>query len=648
MLGWPVAVAILLALFSTSTPEVQAQDRDAVVMQSGTMRIAVDPRTGEIQRLENLATRQSWQSKGAKVFHVEQKGLEAMLSITLSHEGEVELTLSLHNPGDRAVTTDVHFPQLEGLSGGDLSNLHYCYPRQGLIVGNKPIELEDTYSSRFPLQFVSAYQPGKSGVYAMTCDTDLLRKRYRLTKQEQLDMGACYPGLVVEPGQTLELPPARIGVYEGDWHHAFDAYRRWTAQWYKPASPRKQWFREVFNFRQIFLYHNLDTPGLFDTKAKTLSIRSSIEADRKHFGSIDYVHLFDWSQTPDQGRVGMYQPWHHLPREVLNQEVDKQQDAGMPVGLYFEGYLVSPAARIPNRPGRDWQLMNETLGRYDPFGSGDDYMCPGAEGWRDHLIESVKRIEKETTVRGFYIDQFGFGYQYPCYDPSHGHAIPSNQPRLEAKLIKRLREGLDEQHVLYTEQTPVDIAMQYQDGSFSYSMLHARNPLSPSRINLTRFAFPDFKTIQILKGDGPIDKDVHGVELVFYNGDGLWLVGPSDNPKWFSPEVLDAIRKTQNLRKTYLAAFTSEDVTPLVPTVAGNVYANRFRSEDHTVWTLLNAGDEPVESDVLRVRHTDGATYRDVWNERELRPVIKDGWAYLSLRLEAGAVGCFVMSRDSP
>jgi len=646
MIGrWRVVLGILLALFDISTQDVRAENRNADVVQSGTMQIAVDRRTGEIDRLDDLATGLSWSAEGAKVFRVEHEGLEATLSIKPSHDREVELTLSLHNPGERAVTTDVYFPQLEGLSGGDLSKLHYCYPRQGLVLGHTPIQLEDDYSSRFPLQFVSAYQPGKGGVYAMTCDTELHRKRYRLTKDQQLDMGACYSDLAIEPGQTIELPPARIGVYEGDWHHAFNAYCRWKEQWYKPTSPRKQWFRQVFNFRQVFLYPNLDTPGLYDAETKTLSIQSSIVQDRKRFGSIDYVHLFDWSQTPDQGRVGMYEPWHHLPREVLNQEVGKLQEAGMPVGLYFEGYLVSPAANIPGRLGRDWQLQNNAAGRYDPFGSGDDYMCPGVAGWRDHLIQAVKRVEKQTFADGFYIDQFGFGYQYPCYDPSHGHGIPSNQPRLEAELIKRMREGLGEEHVLYTEQTPVDVAMQYQDGSFSYSLLHARNPRSPSRINLTRFAFPDFKTIQILKGDGPIGDDVRGVELVFYNGDGLWLVGPSASPKWYSPAVLEAIQKTQALRKRYLDAFTSDDATPLVATLAADVYANRFRSDRHTVWTLYNASNQRTNGSVLRVRHREGATYRDAWNQQTLTPVIKEGWAHLSVRIDAGRVGCVVISR---
>ena len=644
-----VLIGAVIGLVVFCVHRCGAQENESALVRSGSLLVAIDPTTGAVQKLEDLANELSWHVNGARIWQVDQAGhgLQAKLSVEASHAGEAAITLSLHNPSTQTIETDVRFPYLENLEGGDAASLEYCFPRQGLVLGSKPISLDQEYSSRFPLQFVTAYQPGKGGVYLMTCDTDLHRKRYTLEKNESLSMGATYDDLVIEPGQTISLPQARMGVYTGDWHQAFDAYRRWTKQWYQPTVPRKQWFREVFHFRQVFLYPNLDTPGLFDPSAKSLSIASSVEQDSKQFGGIDYVHLFDWSQTPDQGRVGMYDPWHHLPLQALNQEIVTLQDAGMPVGLYFEGYLVSPAAKIQGRPDRSWQLMNKQGGRYERFGSGYDYMCPAVTGWRDYLTATVKRVEDETKANGFYIDQLGFGYQYPCYDASHGHAVPSNQPKAEAQLVHRIRSALSEEDILYTEQTPVDIAMPYQDGSFSYSLLHARNPDSPSRINLTRFAFPDFKTIQILKGDGPIGDDVEGVKLVFYNGDGLWLVGPSDNPKWFSSEVLDTLRKTQAIRKDYLDAFTAEDVAPLVPTLVEGVYANRFRSERHTVWTLYNSTDEPVSGAVLSVPHREGAKYFDAWNQAKLVPDIREGWATLSVDIESREVSCIVMSRSS-
>lgn len=642
------AIGPLIGLVVFCTQLCVAQGNEPALVRSGSLRVQIDPVTGAVQQLADETNELSWHVDGARIWQADQagQGLNAKLSVEASHAGEVTLTLSLHNPSPQAIQTDVRFPYLENLAGGDAASLEYCFPRQALVLGSKPTRLEQEYSSRFPLQFVTAYLPGKGGIYLMTCDTDMHRKRYALEKNETLSMGATYPDLVIQPGQTITLPEARLGVYTGGWHEAFDAYRRWTKQWYQPTTSRKQWFREVFNFRQVFLYPNLDTPGLFDFEQKKLAITSSIENDQKRFGSIDYVHVFDWSQTPEQGRVGVYDPWQHLPRKTFNEEIKQLQSDGMPVGLYLEGYLVSPKANISTRPGRACQLMNADGGRYDPFGSGDDYMCPGVDAWREYLSQAVVRAAKQTRANGFYIDQFGFGYQYPCHDPTHGHAVPSNQPKHEATLIRQVRSALDDQRVLYTEQAPVDVATQYQDGSFSYSLLHARNPSSPSRTNLLRFAFPDFKTIQILKGDGPIGEDVEGIRLVFYNGDGLWLVGPSDNQKWYSKPVLSAIRKTQAIRKEHLDAFTSDDVTPLVSTLIDGVYANCFKADQKVVWTLYNATEKAKNRAVLRVPHRSGDRYTDRWNGVELNPVIKDGWATLIVEIKAKDVGCIIQSRQ--
>jgi len=99
------------------------------------------------------------------------------------------------------------------------------------------------------------------------------------------------------------------------------------------------------------------------------------------------------------------------------------------------------------------------------------------------------------------------------------------------------------------------------------------------------------------------------------------------------------------VRDKYLDAFTSDDVTPLVTTLLADVYANRFRTDRHTVWTLYNAGEQAVDGLVLRIEHVEGAKYLDAWNHAELTPVIQAGWALLTLQLDAKDVGCVVRSR---
>ena len=57
------------------------------------------------------------------------------------------------------------------------------------------------------------------------------------------------------PGEVWNLPSTVLGTHTGDWHEGFYAYKDWVQTWYKPIAPRKQWFQDIYNFRQVFSIH---------------------------------------------------------------------------------------------------------------------------------------------------------------------------------------------------------------------------------------------------------------------------------------------------------------------------------------------------------------------------------------------------------
>lgn len=65
----------------------------------------------------------------------------------------------------------------------------------------------------------------------------------------------------------------------------------------------------------------------------------------------------------------------------------------------------------------------------------------------------------------------------------------------------------------------------------------------------------------------------------------------------------------------------------------------RFPAPDETIWTLWNGRWQTVNGPVLKVKHIDGATYREVWNDHALTPAIEDGLATLQLSLGPRDVG---------
>ena len=72
--------------------------------------------------------------------------------------------------------------------------------------------------------------------------------------------------------------------------------------------------------------------------------------------------------------------------------------------------------------------------------------------------------------------------------------------------------------------------------------------------------------------------------------------------------------------------------------------ANKWPGKGRTVWTLYNQRYRTVRGSILAVDHVEGASYKDVWNDRPLKPVIKNGKAYLSLEMDPQGVGCVVQN----
>lgn len=621
----------------------------AGAVRSGNTAILIDPNGQTANALFNLSTMTSWLEAPSRLFAVDSDR-ETDIDLTLSarRNGAIELCLLITNLSAQPTRVTVTFPLLQGLSpGGNKKDLSYCFPRAGGAFGSEAVELSSAYGSQFPLQFLDVYHPAAGGICVMTHDTRNGQKTYRLTKQDLVEVAVDYPARTLGPGETWRLPAALIFSHAGDWHEALIAYRRWLKTWYRPALPRQPWFRETFNLRQVFLHHNLGAPGAFDPETKQYHLSQKIKEDQRAFGGVDYVHLFDWSLHPQRGRVGDYDPWDHLGGiDNFRSEISRMQMDAIHVGLYLEGYLLSPQSQAAQNHGQSWQMLDS---QGEPYTRMGDYVyaCPSNKSWRRHLIACCLRAIEQTGADGIYIDEFGFGWQYPCYQSAHGHEAPSPQIQTEAKLLAELREALPAQVVLYTEETPNDFTTQYLDGSFTYALAQSRHPLNPARINLTRFALPQFKMFEIIRCDQPLGNDLDAVRSVFFNGEGIWLEGPLSRPEWFPPAVRRLITRCYRVLQEHKEAFCSADPTPLTPTLRSDVYANRFPARNKVVWTLLNASDKSVEGELLSVAHVPNTEYWDGWHRRKLRPRMKGNRAFISSSLKPKEVGCIVQRQPN-
>lgn len=605
--------------------------------------------------LKNSYSDSNWLSQPSALFEINNStNLETTLQSRIKEDGNLELLLTIKNTGGSPIVAEPVFPLLYNIcpEGTASASLYCFFPKQGELASNLPnINFEEAYCGTFPFQFIDVYVPDKGGIYIMTEDTQNNPKDYFLQKSSgKVRMGVKYRPQKLEPGETWILPPASINAHEGDWHGAFYQYRDWVQTWYKPVSERKTWFRDVYNFRQLFLHRIFGEDGAFNTSTGKINLQWKVDDSIDAFGGVDYVHLFDWGQSPSSGRCGDYVPWDYYGENMkteLSSQIQALESKGIKTGLYHEGYLLSKVSSISKQEGLEWQMLNANGNPHSRMGNEYTYPCPHLEEWREYLSNTVSRSSSTLGVSGIYIDQYGFGWQYPCYNPNHNHDLQKTgvagecQVPAEAGMMKAIRSKLSDNVVTYTEECPTDVSTQFQDGSFSYGVFFSRNKnTNPAGINLVRFAFPDFKIFELLHVDVSFGNDIDGVKRVFFNGNGLWLEGPLNNTTWFTPEVRSTIKKCYGVLKRNVENFRSPNPMPLVPTLFDGVYANSFHLENKKLWTIYNSYSMDLNIPVIETQHFEGAVYYDEWDQREITPVITNGKAIISLNMEANYFGC--------
>jgi hypothetical protein len=635
----------MLAIFSTLWMTAGAN----TLYLSKDLALTVDS-SGDAVGLTNLLAGVNWLTNSGCLYHLSgDKELGKSVNYTVLTNGEILVTLILTNPTSSDIPVAPVFPYILGLKPqGNYGALTYCFPQIGKVSDTAAGTVTKYYGGDFPMQFMDVYDGQAGGIYVMTHDLSASAKQYtaRDVSGASMNFMTYYSQKTLKPHTSWVLSFV-IGAHTGDWHAAFNAYRNWVATWYSPLVPRKSWFQDIYNLREMFLYKNnsIGDSGYdaYNPASKTYSFEKLLEQDKAAFGGDDYVHLFDWSQTPDHGRVGDYNPWDYLGGvTAFSNQVAQIRAKNIPVGLYFEGYLLSKNSVVGQTYGASWQLLDKSGKPYASEGDDNYYPCPEVPAWTNYIAGRCMSAISNCAANGVYIDEFGFGWQYPCFNPDHACMMPDQQVSAEGALMKQLRQSLPSSTVLYSEERNVDVNSQYQDGSFTYSINHSHAEDNPSRVNLARFAFPDFKLFEILKVDEPVGDNPQLYMSVFFNGEGFWLEGDDNNTAWFPANICTLIAKEHAILREYADAFRSKDPMPLVPTLNTNVYANQFPAANRTVWTLYNAGIQTMSGPLLRVPHKANSVYYDAWNGRKLTPRIIGSNALLTLSIPPGSAGCVV------
>ncbi len=151
--------------------------------------------------------------------------------------------------------------------------------------------------------------------------------------------------------------------------------------------------------------------------------------------------------------------------------------------------------------------------------------------------------------------------------------------------------------------------------------------LSPE-LNLNKLIRPDFAIFRVCDvGEDILHREI---AISFFNGYGTELNmfrpgGRGDNYR----NDLDYLSHTTFILRQNNDAFLDNDWTPLIGTTLDNVYVNRWRSGDKTLFTILNMRPEGVTGKLFSIDSTDGKHFVSLWNHENVLPVSEQGKVYL-------------------
>ncbi len=303
--------------------------------------------------------------------------LKVRLDLSPSEADDIQLALKVTLEGAPA-KVEVVFPNIEGLQLGTKEATWYLLPSKSLILSNEESSFKKSRGGDWPLQFADFFNPVLgAGLMVSTRETKGIYWWGELTKgAEGVDFAQRYLEQPFEPGEEIALAPVYLGAHAGGWREASALYKDWAATWYKPAVPRKDWWRDVYCFRQHFL-----TEGLYDRETQQFDFQPVLDQDTEAFGKVDYLHIFDWSSTPEYGRVGDYDHWEALGGlPNVQRGFDSVRKQGVPLGLYLEGYLIDEKSDIAKAGATDWQLIGEGGQKIYWPKSKEMFVCSGGRG----------------------------------------------------------------------------------------------------------------------------------------------------------------------------------------------------------------------------------------------------------------------------
>lgn len=608
--------------------------------------------------LESLPERQGFI---ASLRH-EASGLEGALTVWI--DAELRMGLTLTNHAQEQLDFKAAFPHLSGLAvSQDPADDYYFFPWGGGIFSDAPAVIRRGYGDHAALyQLMDLFSPSRGAGLALRCTDDdgrykvlALRKHvpgkpemhgdaaYTPTAEEYkwtanlpqtagTGLAFEYPRRTRRPGESFVLKDVAIAAHPGDWRGPMQAYADWCHEVWPFRGPSA--LRDVVNmlaagwgqsplfrdgaYRTDFIKPRCDCIELMSwwEWSELGPWRTPWDQLEERLGEAMYKRYSPYFvKDPVTGKTmypinrgdydGYNERWGGLP--AFREAIRTYRDMGALVTLYTDPILACDNTRCGQQWGKLWGIVQpngEYRTNYESWN-----MCHDVAEYRQYVADTMRRVMQETGADGIRLDEYGHGGA-ACFSTLHEHTFAeggcTEWLRCIAETTTMVRAAMDEVKpgsVLTTEHPGYDFLMHCMEGCITYDLTVQATPLRPLECNLQRFFFPECKAFEL---------DHRGADTKhhkrFWNGVASFGA--------YYPEDMDAV-----LREN-IDVFEDGESTPLVPTLAPYVYANRFENGVKTIYTLYNATGKSFYGPALTVEPGEDGHFFDMLRCRDVATTV--------------------------
>ena len=521
MPGWGITVLMVVVLLALGgAPAANAAEPRSLVLENKSCRIEFDARNGALSRIANLVAAdeclkepradtspfriysdftkeyefgddpaaisrlvmQPGSSRLAQVMRrgglnlrYERDGLEANLRVTLTADsGTSDWSLRVTNRGAKPRDVMVSFPCFDGVRLGpagatnlatamsQAGTITPAWAHHGGVVGD---------GGQMSMQWHAIWDPASRSALALIMMDPSVQPKMLVLTEPSIEL-RYFPPRTLAPGETMELPPARLLIYQGDWRPAARAYHAWYTSAYKLVAP-PEWFRQSNGCEGR--HFKKGGPGIKPDYGGQFCLESFKDLPGAHLripiDNLEYAFYSRGSMLH-----GVHTDGDNIIREDLGGAAAMKEGIagvhrlGLHATLYIEGYIVHKESELAKSGKAErWSVMHKDGSITGGYTSqGFYHMCPDCVEWQDHLANTVKRLLRETGADGVRLDSLGF-YFLPCYNPAHQHSTPFGYSEWMKQLLSKVRRAAlsVNPNALLTTEAPVDWYGQWFHGALT-------------------------------------------------------------------------------------------------------------------------------------------------------------------------------------